>query len=134
MTFLSDVFSPATAQRLGWTLLHSVWQFALIAVLLSAFLAALRRRSANTRYLTACIGLVAMLTTSMATYRWFVACPTAELAVTAATDGAMPRGRIDARDEATPNDFAEAPPFTSTELVDDDPSAVVAAAPPARGN
>jgi len=134
MTFLSDVFSPATAQRLGWTLLHSVWQFALIAVLLSAFLAALRRRSANTRYLTACIGLVAMLTTSMATYRWFVACPTAELAVTAATDGAMPRGRIDARDEATPNDFAEAPPFTSTELVDDDPSAVVAAAPPALGN
>lgn len=134
MTFLSDVLSSATAQRLGWTLLHSIWQFAVIAVFLSALMTALRRRSANTRYLTTCIGLVAMLTTSMVTHWWLVACPTADLAVTRVADGAMPRGRIDARDEATPNDFAEAPPSTSTELVDDDPSAVVAAAPALVGN
>lgn len=36
MTFLSDALSSAPAQRLGWMLLHSVWQFAVIAVFLSA--------------------------------------------------------------------------------------------------
>ena len=65
MSILSELLSSAIVQRLGWTLLHSVWQFALIAILLSALLAALRKRSANTRYLAACVGLVAMLTTDI---------------------------------------------------------------------
>jgi len=134
MNVLSDMLSSAVVQRLGWTLLHSVWQFGLIAVLLSALLAALRRRSANTRYLTACIGLVAMLTTSTATYWWFVACPTAELAVTTVADEAPPAERFDVRDEVVPDDFKDSPSFVSPVLPDNAPSTAFAAEPALVGN
>ena len=47
-------------ERLGWVLLHFVWQGALIATMCALALAALRRKSANLRYLIACSALVAM--------------------------------------------------------------------------
>ncbi len=134
MNILSDMLASAVVQRLGWTLLHSVWQFTLVAILLSALLVALRRSSANTRYLTACIGLVAMLTTSMATYWWLVACPATDLAVTTATDGAPPAERVDVRDEVIPDDFTEAPSFFPPELPDNAPSTAFAAEPALVGN
>ena len=48
-------------QVTGWTLIHFVWQGALLAVLTAAALGACRRRSSETRYAIACASLVAML-------------------------------------------------------------------------
>ncbi len=47
--------------RLGWTLVHFVWQGAMIAMLVGLTLAALRRRSAHARYVAGCAGLLLML-------------------------------------------------------------------------
>ncbi len=55
-------FSASVIERLGWTLLHSLWQFALVALLVSTILAALRRSSATLRYGV----LVAAMTVSAA--------------------------------------------------------------------
>src|SRR3954453_15106004 len=44
--YLSDAF----IERLGWVLLHSVWQFALIALVVMVFERATRRFSAGVRY------------------------------------------------------------------------------------
>jgi len=68
MTFLSHLLSTALAERIGWTLLHSLWQFALLAVLLAGVLEALRRQSANLRYLVGCFALGAMLAGSVTTF------------------------------------------------------------------
>ena len=68
MTDMLGILSSDCMHRLGWTLLHSVWQFALLALLLALILAALRRRSANLRYATACAGLAVMLALSLTTY------------------------------------------------------------------
>lgn len=46
--------------RLGWALLHFVWQGAAIAVIVAGLMWLLRRRSSNARYLTACAGMLAM--------------------------------------------------------------------------
>lgn len=48
-------------QVTGWTLIHFVWQGALIAVLTAMVLRLCRRRSAETRYAVACGSLAAML-------------------------------------------------------------------------
>ena len=68
MTFLSHILSTAPVERIGWTLLHSVWQFALLAVLLAGALEVLRRRSANLRYLVGCFALAAMLAAGATTF------------------------------------------------------------------
>jgi beta-lactamase regulating signal transducer with metallopeptidase domain len=68
MTIISDILSSDCAHRLGWVLIHSVWQDTLVALALALVLAALRDRSANLRYLTAYAGLVLMLVMPMATY------------------------------------------------------------------
>ncbi|HEX8636530.1 MAG TPA: hypothetical protein VF692_00595, partial [Pyrinomonadaceae bacterium] len=46
-------------ENLGWTLAHSVWQIALIALILFLILPLLRRYSANARYLAAVFALAA---------------------------------------------------------------------------
>ena len=45
-------------ERLGWVLLHFVWQGAMIAALSAIAFAILRRGSANLRYLIACGALL----------------------------------------------------------------------------
>jgi beta-lactamase regulating signal transducer with metallopeptidase domain len=61
MTGILEFLSSDSMVRLGWALVHSVWQVALLALLMAAILAALRGRSADLRYACACTGLVAML-------------------------------------------------------------------------
>jgi bla regulator protein blaR1 len=52
------IASPAVA-AIGWTLLHSLWDGAIVAAVLGAMLLALR--TARARYLTACVALLALL-------------------------------------------------------------------------
>jgi beta-lactamase regulating signal transducer with metallopeptidase domain/HEAT repeat protein len=68
MTSLSQILSTGLAERIGWTLLHSLWQFALLAALTAGVMEVLRRRSANLRYVVGCFALAAMLTTGIATF------------------------------------------------------------------
>lgn len=55
MTLLEAVVHAAAANALGWTLLHSVWQGAAVALALAAALA--RIRSPRTRYAAACAAM-----------------------------------------------------------------------------
>ena len=60
---LENILSQEIVQKLGWTLLHFVWQAAAVALLLGILLALLRKSSANMRYIVACaaLGLIVLL-------------------------------------------------------------------------
>jgi len=53
---------------LGWTLLHFLWQGALIAILAAFALTALRNATARTRYLVSSVALLLMLLLAVATF------------------------------------------------------------------
>ncbi len=61
MRLLESVLSQPALQALGWSLIHFVWQGALLAILLAGARLVLRNRSANARYLAACAALALML-------------------------------------------------------------------------
>jgi hypothetical protein len=50
----------STVEALGWTLLHFVWQGALVALALSIFLFLARKASPQVRYIVACGALCLM--------------------------------------------------------------------------
>ena len=52
---------------IGWTLVHFVWQGAMIGAVIAAVLAACQRSSSQARYLVACLGLAALLAAPIAT-------------------------------------------------------------------
>jgi beta-lactamase regulating signal transducer with metallopeptidase domain len=59
-------------QAIGWALLHLLWQGVLVAAILAATLALLRRQSANTRYLASCGALLLLVGLGIATaYRMY---------------------------------------------------------------
>ena len=61
MTPLTGLLTPSLSRILALTLLHFLWQGAVIAFLLAAANALSLRRSAGSRYAAACAALVAML-------------------------------------------------------------------------
>jgi beta-lactamase regulating signal transducer with metallopeptidase domain/type II secretory pathway component GspD/PulD (secretin) len=54
---LENILSEEIIQKLGWMLLHFVWQAAVVALLLGILLAVLRKSSSNIRYIIACTAL-----------------------------------------------------------------------------
>lgn len=68
MSILFDLFSTDIAQRIGWTLVHSLWQFTLLAGVVQIGLILLRNRTAESRYVLACVGLTWMLVASLITF------------------------------------------------------------------
>ena len=69
MNTIQLAFAQPWAERLGWTLLHFVWQGALIGVLFAIVRGiAGPRLSANGRYILACLALAAMAAAPLATY------------------------------------------------------------------
>lgn len=61
------LLSAPIVDLLGWTLLHFVWQGALVAVLLAAALWALRRHAPRTRYAVSLAALAGLLALPVAT-------------------------------------------------------------------
>src|SRR5687768_111681 len=55
------------AESLGWTLLHHLWQGALLAIIAACALRLMRNQSANARYLLACVFLSLMVAFPVAT-------------------------------------------------------------------
>jgi beta-lactamase regulating signal transducer with metallopeptidase domain len=62
-----QLFTSPVAQSIGWSLLHLVWQAAIVAVVLACALQLMRKASANSRYAVSCMALAAMLLLPAAT-------------------------------------------------------------------
>jgi hypothetical protein len=60
--------AEAVVERLGWVLVHSLWQFALVALLAVVTVQALRRRSAATRYGVLVVALALLVAAPVATW------------------------------------------------------------------
>ena len=60
---LDSILTGPAAERFGWVLLHSIWQFVAVAVLAASALRLLVRASAGTRYwlLTISLGVAVLL-------------------------------------------------------------------------
>jgi len=67
MAVIKNLLSQGIVEKLGWTLIHFVWQAAVVAVLLAAVLRLLRRRNADTRYIAGCAALALMVALPIAT-------------------------------------------------------------------
>ena len=79
MSFPEYLLSQGTVERLGWMLVHFLWQGAVVAVLLAAVLRLLPRVGANLRYIIACSALVMMVVLPAVTMQFIeVAGPAAE--------------------------------------------------------
>jgi len=71
---LEEILGSPIVYRVGWTLVHSLWQGAAVAALLAGAMLLLRRRSANVRYAVSCAALVLMLALPAATM-WLLTPP-----------------------------------------------------------
>src|SRR5258708_3122555 len=67
MNISLHVIGHPLASRLGWVLLHSLWQGALVGAAFGLLRLALRRRSANARYVAGCVALAVPLAASLLT-------------------------------------------------------------------
>jgi beta-lactamase regulating signal transducer with metallopeptidase domain len=65
---LRALLDHALVQNLGWTLAHSAWQLAAIALAYAAANALMRRASSQARYCAACLALFAMLALPAGTF------------------------------------------------------------------
>ena len=68
MNAITLISSQPWVERLGWTLLHFLWQGLLISVLYAAARRAARSARPDTRYLLACFALAAMAVAPLATW------------------------------------------------------------------
>jgi GWxTD domain-containing protein len=73
MNPLQSSIPALIAHAAGWTLLHFLWQGALIAIILACVLALLSRQSAQPRYLASCAALVLMAILPLITFASIVA-------------------------------------------------------------
>ena len=87
-----DLLSSPVAYRLGWTLVHSLWEAAAVGILAWIVLAMLRRRSPQVRYVTASAAMATILLLTVATCL-VVEAPEAK-APPSATVSAVPAGPI----------------------------------------
>ncbi len=77
--------SPALVARLGWTLVHFLWQGALIGLLSASLLATLHAARAHTRYLLACASLLTLLAAPVFTFLLLAPLPQGATGARAAT-------------------------------------------------
>jgi hypothetical protein len=68
MAAIFETCSTDVFYRLGWVLLHSLWQFALIAIVLAVAIEILRRRSAALRYVVCCGALASTIPAVIVTF------------------------------------------------------------------
>ncbi|MDY7010542.1 MAG: M56 family metallopeptidase, partial [Planctomycetota bacterium] len=61
MTGLENLLTNPFIQRVGWALLHFLWQGAAVAVILAGAMLLLRHKSSNLRYAAACAAMALML-------------------------------------------------------------------------
>ena len=69
METLQNIFQAEIIQRLGWTLVHFVWQGSAIVLILAIVLRLLHKSSANLRYIIACMALALIVLMPAVTIR-----------------------------------------------------------------
>ncbi|MCA1634012.1 MAG: polysaccharide deacetylase family protein [Acidobacteria bacterium] len=67
MTTLEMMLAEAPLRAIGWALVHSLWQGALVALVYACFASLAKSSAANVRYVAACAALVLMLALPVAT-------------------------------------------------------------------
>jgi beta-lactamase regulating signal transducer with metallopeptidase domain len=75
MTALDPLATEPLVSALGWSLLHFLWQGAVVAVLVAAARAGLRNASAQARYLAGCASLLLLALLPAATFGWLRSVP-----------------------------------------------------------
>jgi beta-lactamase regulating signal transducer with metallopeptidase domain len=70
MFTIEKILSQEIVQKLGWSLIHLIWQAAAVAVLTAVLLRILRRFSANLRYAVACLALGLMVLLPVVTMQY----------------------------------------------------------------
>lgn len=88
MSLLEQYGSPALMRALGWTLLHSVWQGALVALTAATLLMLLHRHAAALRYRVAAGAMLMLLVLSGLTFGYYYASFQATGSSSAAETGA----------------------------------------------
>ena len=68
MDTLTAFLSEQTIERIGWVLVHFLWQGIAVAALIWCVLKTLGKASSNTRYIAACIGLGLMVSAPVVTF------------------------------------------------------------------
>ena len=84
-SFTTRLLQAVWAERVGWTLFHSLWQITAVAVLYAIVSALLRNRSASARYIAGCAALLAMVCFPLATYPLLSPRAASDLVVQAST-------------------------------------------------
>jgi beta-lactamase regulating signal transducer with metallopeptidase domain len=69
METVREICEAEIVQRLGWTLVHFVWQGFAIGLILAVVLRLLRKSSANLRYVSACAALALIVVMPAVTFR-----------------------------------------------------------------
>ncbi|MCB9276142.1 MAG: M48 family metalloprotease [Lewinellaceae bacterium] len=70
MSTITHWINPGLAKALGWALLHSLWQGALIALALAFLLILMRRQAPSARYWISVSAMVALLLAFIGTFAW----------------------------------------------------------------
>jgi len=70
MFTIEKILSQEIVQKLGWSLIHFIWQAIAVAVLAAILLRILRRFSANLRYAIACLALGLMVLMPVCTMKY----------------------------------------------------------------
>ncbi len=65
---MNSIETMPAVEALGWTLVHFLWQGALVALTLALARVALKRRTANLRYLASCAAMLLMLALPVITF------------------------------------------------------------------
>jgi bla regulator protein BlaR1 len=68
MNVINWLADQSLIERLGWTLMHSLWQGVVFAALLAVILRAMRSAPASMRYTTACAAMALMVFAAAATF------------------------------------------------------------------
>ena len=117
MNAIETLLDKPIFQALGWTLIHFIWQGALIAILYVSVSVLLRRFTANVRYAAACTAMLLMLVAPAATMLAISSGPdnapagpqTAEPALVAKTAEAVVESRADQLMSATRSEIEPVP-------------------------
>src|SRR5439155_22842384 len=65
---MKSIETMPVVAALGWTLIHFIWQGAIVALFLAIVKAALKNRTANLRYLASCVALLLMFALPLITF------------------------------------------------------------------
>jgi beta-lactamase regulating signal transducer with metallopeptidase domain len=109
MNIVTDVLGSSLIERLGWVLLHSIWQVALIAAVFTIAIRAMAHLSANARYAVGCVALLLMIAVPLITF-FLVTTPIHdESVVHVAATGSVPDDSHDSADAIVSNPIWEKP-------------------------